>query len=149
MAEWVGLEEAARRLGVSGQTVRRWIKAGKIPFQKERKGKGYAYLVNIQALKPGTRLKKRVNNQGTGDHPASPSPQEAWALVMAEKDKVMAEKDRVIARLQLEVETLKGELSEKNRQMGELLFLLRQAQEQVKALPPPKEKKRRFWWPFG
>lgn len=44
---YVGIKEAAERLGVSQDTIRRRIKAGEIPAQQEPMGSGYRWLVEV------------------------------------------------------------------------------------------------------
>lgn len=51
MAELVQLDKAAALVGRSEVTLRRLVKAGKIPFQKEKTLTGFIYLVDAEAVR--------------------------------------------------------------------------------------------------
>ncbi|MDQ2741006.1 MAG: helix-turn-helix domain-containing protein [Chloroflexota bacterium] len=53
--EWLTLPEAARQLGVSARTVRRWIHDGKLHAELRPGPYGQQYLVPLQAL-PAARM---------------------------------------------------------------------------------------------
>ena len=123
----VGIEEAARQLGVSTRTIRRWIHRGKLPARKLPKGDGYVYLVDVTGQLTGQTGGQVSTHDGRVDTPNS-----------ASASAVLTDKDRLI-------ETLREEIAEKNRQIGEILLVLRQTQ----ALLPEARSKKRWWWPFG
>lgn len=128
----VGIEEASRHFGVSSRTIRRWIQKGKLPAQKLSKGEGYVYLVDISGQSPVQMSiqEGRENVSGVGSV--------SGEFMVSNVSNTLSEKDKLI-------ELLRDEIAEKNRQIGEILLVLRQTQ----ALLPPAQKKRRWWWPFG
>ncbi|MCC2631593.1 MAG: hypothetical protein K0S20_292 [Patescibacteria group bacterium] len=60
MAELVQLDRAAAMVGKSEVTLRRLIKAGKIPFQKEKTLTGFVYLVDPDKVKSFYKIREGV-----------------------------------------------------------------------------------------
>ena len=136
---WLPKEEAARRLGVSIDTVERKLKRGELSGQKEPRSRGWRWLVEVPedvtgaegSAAPASDPAEAPADAGASDSPA------LCELVHILKDQVDS--------LRKQVEADREELAAKNRQIGELHVLLQQ-QAQA-ALPAPKEN-RQSWWRF-
>ncbi len=124
--------EAARALGISEKTVRRHIKSGRLKARMEdgqwlieRGGKGKTE--GGHGVDSGQTMgRQRVDTGERAGRQASSA-------------------DR--STLQATIGLLKQQLEEKDRQIGELHVLLREAQGQIqKMLPMPS---RRHWWNPG
>jgi excisionase family DNA binding protein len=50
----ITIDDAARRLGVSPSTVRRWVKAGRVKSERVVRPQGYVVLVELPARAPST-----------------------------------------------------------------------------------------------
>jgi excisionase family DNA binding protein len=59
---WIGIREAARRLGVSRQRVTVWVREGRIPAKKDELG--IAYLVRLSDLKRPKPRKRAAAAEG-------------------------------------------------------------------------------------
>ncbi|MBI2868184.1 MAG: helix-turn-helix domain-containing protein [Chloroflexi bacterium] len=123
-AEGVTIEEAARLLGCSVNTVRRRVKRGDLRAEREETPQGYTYKVVLPA-----------------DLAAAKGEEEA-----SHDSEALAEMTRLM-------EVMQQQLQEKDRQIHELHVLLQQAQNQAQqaqiqarqvlaALPAP----RHAWW---
>lgn len=88
----VSVEEAAKVLGKSSKTIRRYIAQGKLKAQREPKGQGFRYVVDIpeDTGRPGTQAAQVV----------SPIAQDLLAMIR--------EKDAEIRRLHDQVDALTG-----------------------------------------
>lgn len=157
----VGIDEAARILGVSSKTIRRWIQNGKLQAQKIQHGRVYEYRVDITDRTPKQMATMHQNTYETEEisrpmsTQATVSPAEVAETDIPDQGQLsniihnedtspindmsmaLTEKDNVI-------HILREEINEKNRQIGEILLVLRQTQ----ALLPPPRPKRKFRWPF-
>ena len=130
----VGIGEAAQYFGVSSKTIRRWIQSGRLSAQKLYKGKGYEYLVDISGNTPGQIPSRQI----TEDVDISPETEGQTVPVIENLSIALEAKDELIKHLQ-------EEITEKNRQIGEILLVLRQTQ----VLLPEATQKKRWWWPFS
>jgi len=135
--ELVTMAEAAHRLGVSTDTVRRRLHRGDLEGHQQPTPQGFIWLIEIP------------ENAGPGD---------AYAVADADSDSAQADataselssarelievfrKEIEIRDKQLEVKD--QQIETKDRQIGELHVLLQQAQA---ALPAPRDG--RPWWRF-
>jgi len=126
--------EAARRLGVSVDTVERRLKRGELTGQQEQRAKGWRWLIEV----PGGDAP--VNN---GVAPVN-APADAPALTIdapAGIGLVDVLQDQV-ASLQEQLRQLGQQVSSRDSQITELITVVRQQQAM---LPAPK---RRGWWRF-
>jgi len=124
--------EAARRLGVSVDTVERRLKRGELQGKQEQRGKGWRWLIEVPV------------GDAPADAPAD-APVDAPANAPAEAGLLNALQTQ-IAHLQDQVKHLNQQLSVKDNQISELLIVTRQAQA---ALPSPPDQRRRWWQIFG
>jgi len=116
--------EAARRLGISVDTVERRLKRGDLQGQQERRGNRWRWLVEVP-----------------GDGAPAPAPANngtAPADAPANNGSAPAE-NGLVAALQEQVKTLTQQLTVKDNQIAELLIVTRQAQA---ALPAPQAQRR-------
>lgn len=126
--------EAARRLGVSVDTVERRLKRGDLQGEQEQRGKGWRWLVEVpddvaSATAPANNGAAPASAPASNtDAPAEPG------LVNAFKSQ--------IDHLQEQVKNLNHQLTVKDNQISELLIVTRQTQAM---LPPPPERRRGFW----
>ncbi len=130
----VGIGEAAQYFGVSSKTIRRWIQSGRLPAQKLYKGKGYEYLVDISGNTPGQIPSRQITEDV--DMPSQSG--DKIEPAMENLSIALEAKDELIKHLQ-------EEITEKNRQIGEILLVLRQTQ----VLLPEAKQEKRWWWPFS
>ncbi len=135
---WVPKEEAARRLGVSVDTVERKLKRGELSGQKDSRPRGWRWLIEIQEDVADTSA------------PATAAHDPAFASAEASANEIQALRELVntlkedVGSFRNQVEADREELTAKNRQIEQLHVLLQQAQV---ALPAPKEN-RQSWWRF-
>jgi len=109
MAERVTIREAAERLGVSPDTIRRRITRGTLEAVQEPRPQGFVWMVELPTTKR-RRTTKRPQK------PRGPSPAKLEATLLREK-----------------VEMLTTELESRRREVGELHQLLAQSQLLLKA----------------
>jgi hypothetical protein len=168
---FVTVLEAAVHLGVSPQTVKRRLKSGKLKGRQEATAQGFTWLVDVPDIssnhQSGTPtgassgvpsqyadIPSEVHSTPVGtpdDAPGTPgdilrdnsfssegpSLLERVAALSTEVEGQRA----LIASLNEQVDSLKGQLGSKDRQIEQLHVLVQQAQA---ALPAPKEQ--RSWW---
>jgi len=114
----VSVQEAATSLGVSVNTIRRWIKGGRIPYEKLPTPAGYAYRVYPGRV-PSTGTRREVPLMGTPrEVPAlAPDLQRAEAMAsysrslleplvarLAEQEQIIREQAVDLGRLHAELE---------------------------------------------
>lgn len=141
--ELVTKKEAARRLGVSIDTIERRLQSGELKGQKQPRPQGYTWLIELPE-----------NSREANERQASPQEEAVGTQVcicactgeIHRLDELVAALQSQIATQQKQMEeqlaTHQEQLQAKDRQIGELHILLQQAQ---KALPAPKED-RQSWW---
>jgi hypothetical protein len=133
------MSEAAQRLNVSIDTIRRRLRRGDLQGEQQTTPQGFIWLIEI---------------------PEDPHPGTAYATATAESISAQADataNDSAVLRelvevLRREMDVRDGQLAvkdqqleTKDRQIGELHVLLQQAQA---ALPAPKENHHSSWWRF-
>lgn len=149
--ERVPITEAASRLGVSTDTVRRRIRKGELPAHQQRTPQGYVWMVELPEDAQGQSGTQSQGQVG----PQEPRPQaEPESKPQAEREaegRGEAKRQETAAgevqALQELVHVLQEELTARRREVQELHVLLQQAQ----ALPPGRSETweaaaRRPWW---
>ncbi len=122
MTERVPIREAAARLGVSADTIRRRLKSGELAGQKEQTPQGFTWLVEVPfTIEPPPR---------PDASPELPPPDSGPAQATAPTAEVR--------RLEQLVEVLKTELEARRREVEQLHIVLSQ-QARALALPAPQE----------
>jgi hypothetical protein len=135
MMELVTMAEAARRLDVTVETVKRRLQRGELQGHKQPRPQGFTWLIEMP--------------EDTGDQDSTPSvtPSDtptSNAEVHRLEDMIsLLQKELDITREELEHQRsmYQGELVSKNKQIEQLHVLLQQAQA---ALPAPRDN--RPWW---
>jgi excisionase family DNA binding protein len=123
--ELVALPEAAQRLGVSVDTVKRKLRRGELRGQRVPRPQGYTWLIEL----PDSQMDSMAD---------------CTASSMAELDSATIEVlnlREMLAMAQSQIANQKEELVSKNKQIEQLHVLLQQAQA---ALPTPRNN--RPWW---
>jgi hypothetical protein len=123
----VTVGEAADRLKVSTQTIKRRLKNGTLKGEQKDTPQGYIWLVDISEAEADTSI---LNEDISDD-----------TLVAISRE--MQRLEQMVEILQKELEHRDGQLEAKDKQIGQLHVLLQQAQA---ALPPPRNH--RSWWRF-
>jgi hypothetical protein len=112
MARSLSINDAARQLGLSPDTVRRRIRIGVLAAHQKPRGRGYQWIVDLPDAQPGT------------DAAGEPNADMGHAPTIEEYQQM---KQQVIdLRRMLEVAT--AELEARRSETGRLLALLEQAQ---------------------
>ena len=125
----VSIDEAARLLGVSQDTIRRRIRNGELKAHQETRPQGYVWRVTLPDEEPESEGQNHV-----GDTYLSSE------LVEALRDTIQRQDD-TIAQLRTQLEAKDRQLETRAREVQELHVLLQQAQA---ALPVPRDN--RPWW---
>ncbi len=128
----VTVAEAADRLKVSTQTVKRRLKSGGLHGQQQGTPQGYIWLVDM----PDDLDEPNDDTTTSYDDTCTDMPTD-----ISREVKRMEE---IIVMLQTELERRDHQIETKDKQIGELHVLLQQSQA---ALPAPKED-RQSWWRF-
>ena len=137
MMELVTMTEAARRLDVTVETVKRRLRRGELQGQKQARPQGFTWLIEMP------------EDTGDRDSTSSVTPSDtptSNAEVHRLEDMIsLLQKELDITREELEHQrsVYQSELVSKNKQIEQLHILLQQAQA---ALPAPREN--RPWWRF-
>jgi hypothetical protein len=135
MMELVTMTEAARRLDVTVETVKRRLRRGELQGHKQPRPQGFTWLIEMP--------------EDTGDQDSTPSvtPSDtptSNAEVHRLEDMIsLLQKELDVTREELEHQRsmYQSELVSKNKQIEQLHILLQQAQA---ALPAPRDN--RPWW---
>lgn len=120
----VPIEKAAELLDRSPQTIVRWLKSGRLSGRKETVDGRERWLIDIPDNPPDSR--------------SDPPP----------LDVLLASKDDRIADLQAEIQTLKGELAGKAKQIEDLNERLRESHILLQERKQLSEPGRKPWWAF-
>jgi len=129
----VDKQEAARRLGVSVDTVERRLKRGDLQGQQEQRGKGWRWLVEVP---------DDVAPANNGSAPASAP---ASSINAPAEPGLLNAFQSQIDHLQEQVKNLNHQLTVKDNQISELLIVTRQAQAMLPPPPAEPERRRGFW----
>ena len=117
--------QAARRLGVSVDTVERRLKRGDLQGQQEARGNGWRWLIEVPEPAPATN----------GDTPAV-APAEVVLVATLQGQ---------VANLQEQLRVMNQALSSRDNLVSELTVVIRQQQTM---LPAPEARRRRWWQIF-
>jgi hypothetical protein len=118
--ELVTVPEAARRLGVTEDTVKRRLRKGELQGERKARPQGYTWMVELPDEESGTDSTVSSPSDDTVDHQVS---------------------NGEIRRLEEMVSMLQHQLEVREREVQELHVLLQQAQA---ALSAPRDS--RPWW---
>jgi hypothetical protein len=135
MMELVTMTEAARRLDVTVETVKRRLRRGELQGQKQPRPQGFTWLIEMP------------EDTGDRDSTSSVTPSDtptSNAEVHRLEDMIsLLQKELDITREELEHQrsVYQSELVSKNKQIEQLHILLQQAQA---TLPAPRDN--RPWW---
>jgi hypothetical protein len=122
----VTVGEAADRLKVSTQTIKRRLKDGTLKGEQKDTPQGYIWLVDISEAEADTSI---LNEDISGD-------------TLAAISREMQRLEQMVEILQRELEHRDRQLEAKDKQIGQLHVLLQQAQA---ALPASREGCA-WWW---
>jgi transposase len=122
--ELITVPEAARRLGVTEDTVKRRLRKGELEGERKARPQGYTWMVKL--------LDEEAGTESTVTGTVS-SPEDDTVNHQASNGEVR--------RLEEIVSTLQHQLEVREREVQELHVLLQQAQA---ALPAPRDH--RPWW---
>jgi excisionase family DNA binding protein len=125
----VSIDEAARLLGVSQDTIRRRIRNGELKAHQETRPQGYVWRVILPDKEPEPEGQNHVGNTYLSSE-----------LIEALRDTIQRQDD-TIAQLWTQLEAKDGQLETRAREVQELHVLLQQAQA---VLPAPRDN--RPWW---
>ena len=137
--EKVSLPEAARRMNVSEDTVRRRIHKGELAAFQEPTAQGFKWLVELPEDTSATTTATPNAATAASDIAAPGATAHQTDARVATIQDAIAETTATLRDL---VDLLKGQLATKDMQIGELHVLLQQAQ---KALPPPRQPAHPRW----
>jgi hypothetical protein len=132
--ELITLADAAHRLGVSVDTVRRRLQKGELKGQQQARPQGFIWLIEMP-----DETDHQGNSVAGSQAEAEVNSQVSVAACGAEIKKL----EGMVAMLQDRVNAQQEELEARRREVQELHVLLQQAQA---ALPAPKDN--RSWWRF-
>ena len=138
--ESLPIVEAAQRLGIHPETLRRRIRRGEVKAHQKRTHHGDVWMVEVepaeQVLK--TSNQGRDGQDGVADSQASLNGDSGEVRTLREMVGLL--KDELEAR-DIQIESWKQQLEAKDKQIEQLHFLLQQAQA---ALPAPRDN--HSWW---
>lgn len=130
--ELVTLAEAAHRLGVSVDTVRRRLHKGELKGEQQARPQGFIWLIEMPD-ETGQPSRSSADCQGE----EQPGSQASMAACQAEISRL----ETMVAALQDRIGAQQDELEARRREVQELHVLLQQSQA---ALPASRES--RPWW---
>jgi excisionase family DNA binding protein len=132
----VPIAEAARRMGVSVDTVKRRLRNGELQGYKQPGRGGFSWLIEMDDSSPSNSSGNTSAN-ATVNAPANDGETQALReLVDTLRSQVTAQQNQL--------ESYQQQFEAKDRQIEQLHVLLQQAQA---ALPAPREN-HRSWWRF-
>ena len=129
--ELMNVAEAAQRLGVSTDTIKRRLKRGELQGQRQDTPQGFIWLVAIP------ESPDKVN--GTVDSSSGAMATESCTMASAVADAMAKE----VRRLEEMVEMLQKELDHRAQEMERMQILLQQALDPARAIAPPRQLP---WW---
>ena len=133
----VSIAEAAHRLSISQDTIRKRLRLGELTGTQVRAPGGFRWMVELPDDVPGVETKKNGSKE-----PEDRENQSLAELVAALSARVEGQQE-LIEALQSQIQAQKDQLEARGREVQELHVLLQYAQA---ALPVPKEG--RVWWRF-
>jgi excisionase family DNA binding protein len=128
----LSVQEAATALGVSVNTIRRWIKDGRLPYEKLPTPVGYAYRVYPQRVTPaGTHR----------DVPPMGAPREVLALTpdMQRAEATAAYTAALLGPLVAELSAAREQIAGQAERIGRFSAELAQAHDTIRALEAPRK----------
>jgi IS30 family transposase len=129
--ELMNVAEAAQRLGVSTDTIKRRLKRGELQGQRQDTPQGFIWLVAIP------KSPDKVNGAVDSSSDAMATESHTTASAMAD---AMAKEVR---RLEEMVEMLQKELDHRAQEMERMQILLQQALDPTRAIAAPRQLP---WW---
>jgi excisionase family DNA binding protein len=126
----VTLAEAAHRLGVSVDTVRRRLQRGELRGQQQARPQGYVWLIELE---------NNTEHNSSADRPAGAEQGSQGCVAGCQTE--INRLEQMVAMLQDRVTAQDTELAARRKEVSELHVLL---QELQRSLPAPME--RRSWW---
>ena len=132
-SEWVPIKEAAERLGISADTVRRRLKRGELTGRQEPTAQGFVWVVELPPLEPGQgEASASLELQA-----AAPTAQAVIgeALELAELRERVSGLERLTSELKEERDEWREQARRHEDAARELRILVRNAQELARALP--------------
>ena len=117
--ELVPIAEAARRLGVSADTVRRRLKRGELEGEQHPTAQGFTWLVAMPAGSgsPDAALVHAPDGQAATSAEGT-TVAELWRALEEEGKATVAAKDETIGRLDAEVAFLREQLDQRSRELA-------------------------------
>lgn len=132
--ERVPIRDAAQRLGVSPDTVRRHLKSGEMTGERQKTPQGFIWLVDVPRAPSGAE-------------DAGELPQPAGRPELSEEQAILLERVAGLERLVSELQTDRDAWREQARRADdanrELRILVQQAQALTQALPAPQQETER------
>jgi excisionase family DNA binding protein len=137
LMELVTMTEAAQRLGVSTDTIKRRLRRGELKGRKRPRPQGFTWLIELEAEFENsneTRAATRAHTDASTDA-STGALEHLEDLIASLRSQVAAQQEQLAAK-DHQIET-------KDRQIEQLHILLQQAQAM---LPAPKDS--HPWWRF-
>jgi excisionase family DNA binding protein len=175
----VTIKEAAQRLNLSEDSIRRRIRSGELPSKQTPTRQGFIWMVEIPDVPTDAEAPPMQHLPATGVHSSQASENlgqqlaDARSLIDQLKGEVTqltsvlqaieAHRDSLATQAEAQRRQIEAMQQQQEQQtqadekaQSELRQLLLQAQLQVQALIPKlsapeeaQEQRRRWWWPFG
>jgi excisionase family DNA binding protein len=117
----LSVDEAARELGVSANTVRRWVRAGTLESERVPRPQGYTVRVHLPEQVPISATSREVPG-------LAPTQDRAGAMA--------AYNERLLAPLVDELAATRRQLVDQAEEIGRLRAELQTAREQLALIPP-------------
>jgi excisionase family DNA binding protein len=136
LMELVTMTEAARRLGVSTDTVKRRLRRGELKGRKRPRPQGFTWLIELEAEV------ENGNDTRAATHAHTDAGTDASTGASNHLEDFIASLQSQVAAQQAQLVAKDHQIEIKDRQIEQLHILLQQAQA---ALPVPKED-RHSWW---
>ena len=121
------LSEAAKQLSVNPATVRRWIKAGKLPATLERTDRGETYFINPADLD----TIRGASPAGRTERPRPPALSEDLAAIKSAQAAILDQMRANSEAQEQRIRSLEAELHDTRAQLSQF------QDQMMKALPAP------------